>query len=332
MRVNSITKFLQWCAGGDAQLLIHATASDRIKMTSLGVLVFGSALLAFASVVYFFMSGVGEPWSMTWTSQAATSVLAASCWFLIVLNLCRVLITVTGYGDGTSRITAGELKNSPASLVLALVFSLSTGVPLAVALLIGHSNGISTVQMTLLNERNYLVDQQYSETLVDEYIGLLKLKQQAALPASGSGKSVKLVVDDTLLVKAQARTELLREKIARIKQENFDQVRLVAGFFSDAEKVWGTYPGFATIIVLICALIYVTPPLVKLIWVKGPYENLVELQNDKVLKENGVVVDGATICYLVAEEIFEYQLARQRNTRIAFAETLDRHLSRQSKR
>ena len=327
MNTNLISKFLQWCAGADKQLLVHATVTDHIKMTCIGGLIMLAGGLAFGGMLYFFATSMTESelWSVNWSFHWVVTILLSLCWFLIVFNLCRMIVIIMGYGDGTSKVTFSEFKSSLASFLVTIVFSICSGVPLAVGLLSTHVSGFSSVQMELFNSANDRVDQQYGVQLMEAYTNLAKAKQQVLSASPVVTKSVNLKIENDAIIGYQDKLDLIRNTISLLKQKNFDSASQVSGFFSDADKVWASYPGFATAIVLVCWLIFISPPLLKIMWVKGPYENLVIYHDKMVLNDHGISVDGEFERFLQAEKILKYHVERHTRERKAIDEKIARH-------
>ena len=109
--VSAFTRFLWFCAGADAQLLARCPNGDRVKFQGLGGVVLTVGILAFFSGSYAFYA-VFSPKDGTALQERATDVPSALLavffglvWALIIFNNDRFIVSSTGKGDGTERIT-----------------------------------------------------------------------------------------------------------------------------------------------------------------------------------------------------------------------------------
>lgn len=135
------TRLLWFCAGGDAQLLARCPNSDRVKFQGLGGVVLTVGVLAFFSGSYAFYT-VFSPKDATALGERVThmpSVAAAAffglVWSLIIFNIDRFIISSTGKGDGTDKITAGEFMNALPRLFMALIIGVCLSKPLEIKIL-----------------------------------------------------------------------------------------------------------------------------------------------------------------------------------------------------
>jgi len=139
--VSLPTRLLWFCAGGDAQLLARCPNSDRVKFQGLGGVVLTVGVLAFFSGSYAFYT-VFSPKDATALGERVThmpSVAAAAffglVWALIIFNIDRFIISSTGKGDGTDKITAGEFMNALPRLFMALIIGVCLSKPLEIKIL-----------------------------------------------------------------------------------------------------------------------------------------------------------------------------------------------------
>jgi hypothetical protein len=139
--VSFATRFLWFCAGGDAQLLLRCPNSDRVKFQGLGGVVLTVGILAFFSGSYAFYA-VFSPKDATalGASEAHLPSVAISAffglvWALIIFNIDRFIISSTGKGDGTEKITWNEFMNALPRLAMALIIGLCLSKPLEIRIL-----------------------------------------------------------------------------------------------------------------------------------------------------------------------------------------------------
>jgi len=139
--VSIFTRVLWYCAGADAQLLVRCPNSDRVKFQGLGGVVLTVGVLAFFSGSYAFYA-VFSPKDATalGASEAhlpsvAISVFFGLVWALIIFNIDRFIISSTGKGDGTEKITWNEFVNALPRLAMALIIGLCLSKPLEIRIL-----------------------------------------------------------------------------------------------------------------------------------------------------------------------------------------------------
>ncbi len=139
--VSWITRLLWYSAGADAQLLARCPQSDRVKYQGLGGVVLSVGFLAFFSGSYAFYA-VFSPKDTTVLGGSTMDPLTTSlsvffglCWALIIFNLDRFIVSSTGKGDGTDKITKTEFLNSLPRLMMALIIGLCLSKPLEIKIL-----------------------------------------------------------------------------------------------------------------------------------------------------------------------------------------------------
>jgi hypothetical protein len=139
--VSWFRRFLWYCAGADAQLLVRCPNSDRVKYEGLGGVVFSVGLLAFCSGSYAFYA-IFSPKEGTALAGAAThwlsvgfSVIFGLFWAGIIFNIDRFIVSSTGKGDGTEKITWSEFTNALPRLGMALIIGICLSKPLEIRIL-----------------------------------------------------------------------------------------------------------------------------------------------------------------------------------------------------
>lgn len=139
--VSFASRFLWWCAGADAQLLARCPYSDRVKFQGLGGVVLTVGVLAFFSGAYAFYT-VFSPKDATALGERVAHLpsmgIAAGfgvVWALIIFNIDRFIISSTGKGDGTDKITLQEFTNALPRFGMALIIGLCLSKPLEIKIL-----------------------------------------------------------------------------------------------------------------------------------------------------------------------------------------------------
>lgn len=139
--VSLFSRFLWWCAGADAQLLARCPYSDRVKFQGLGGVVLTVGVLAFFSGSYAFYTvfspkdatALGE--RVAHTPSMAIAAAFGVVWALIIFNIDRFIISSTGKGDGTDKITFQEFTNALPRFGMALIIGLCLSKPLEIKIL-----------------------------------------------------------------------------------------------------------------------------------------------------------------------------------------------------
>jgi hypothetical protein len=135
-----IRQFLWFCAGIDEQLIRRCPHSERVKAEGIGGVILATSVLAFLSGSYAFYTVFGPKISYALTpEQQATdpysvllSVVCGLAWALVIFNLDRFIVTSTGHGDGTEKITWEELKNGLPRIVMAVFIGICISAPLEI--------------------------------------------------------------------------------------------------------------------------------------------------------------------------------------------------------
>ncbi len=155
------TRLLWFCAGGDPQLLVRCPNSDRVKFQGLGGVVLTVGVLAFFSGSYAFYTVFSPKDAMALGERGvhAPSVVAAAffglVWALIIFNIDRFIISSTGKGDGTDKITWGEFVNALPRLAMALIIGVCLSKPLEIKILESEiTSALEKEQMEFLSQLN----------------------------------------------------------------------------------------------------------------------------------------------------------------------------------
>src|SRR5215510_5861710 len=167
-RAGFVTRLLWSCAGADASVLERCPHSDSVKFQGMGGVVLATAVLAFASGSYAFYT-VFEPKTGTALERQmhvptfVMSLVAGIVWGLVIFNLDRFIVSSTGKGDGTERITFGELMRAMPRLVMAVLLGVCISAPLEIRILKPEIDAqLELEQNGYLTELNNAADQQFA--------------------------------------------------------------------------------------------------------------------------------------------------------------------------
>jgi Domain of unknown function (DUF4407) len=134
------SRFLWFCAGADGGLLRRCPASDWVKYESIGGIVLATTVLAFVSATYAFYT-VFSPKNATALeatldpTTAVSAAVAGLLWALVIFNIDRFIVSSTGKGDGTEKITLNELFQSLPRLLMAGIIGVCISAPLEIRIL-----------------------------------------------------------------------------------------------------------------------------------------------------------------------------------------------------
>jgi hypothetical protein len=113
-------QFLWWCAGARIEFL-KQSPSDHPKYFGIGGTVMFTALMASFAGGYAFNTAF---------DNLLLSILFGAFWGALIFNLDRYIVSSTGKGDGTAKITWEEFWTALPRLVLAILIALVVSVPL----------------------------------------------------------------------------------------------------------------------------------------------------------------------------------------------------------
>ena len=138
--VSKFTKKMWWCAGADEQILMQSPMADRVKYAGIGGIVFCTGQLACVSGSYAFYTIFApkgdavsdDPINIGWS---LLSLAFGLVWGAIILNMDRFIVSSTGKGDGTDRITGNELLQALPRILIAIVLGFAISAPLEIRIL-----------------------------------------------------------------------------------------------------------------------------------------------------------------------------------------------------
>jgi hypothetical protein len=137
--VSKVTRFLWWCAGADEYFLSKSPMQDRVKYAGIGGIVLCTGLLACFSGGFAFYTIFGPKNNaiedtFSWGALIG-SIIFAIVWGLIILNLDRFIVSSTGKGDGTDKVTLKEFGQALPRIIIALILGFAISAPLEIKIL-----------------------------------------------------------------------------------------------------------------------------------------------------------------------------------------------------
>lgn len=141
-----LNRFLWWCAGANISIL-EKCPTDQSKYFGLGGTIFFTALMASFAGGYAFFSAF---------KTVPLSFLFGGFWGLLIFNLDRFIVSSTGKGDGTVKITKEEWMNALPRLVLAIIIGFVVAVPLELKVFEREIN--VEIQKMINEERHNIIE------------------------------------------------------------------------------------------------------------------------------------------------------------------------------
>lgn len=184
-KIRRLTKLMWWAAGADRKLLKQCSYSDHAKYFGLGGIVIATGLLAAISGGYAFytiFSPKDIQGALTSAIDFPTVFKAAAfgiIWGLIIFNLDRFVISSTGKGDGTEKITKDEFVNALPRIVMALILSIAIAAPLEIRIFQTEIDAeLFKIQKEKIQELNDITDARFAERIKDATESREKLEKE----------------------------------------------------------------------------------------------------------------------------------------------------------
>jgi hypothetical protein len=120
--------------------LKKSPTQDRVKYAGIGGIVFATGVLAMVSGWFAFHTAFGQK-SMAGNEETQSllfsiaNIVFAIAWGLMIFNLDRFIISSTGKGDGTDKITLGEFGQAIPRIIIAIILGFVISKPLEIKIL-----------------------------------------------------------------------------------------------------------------------------------------------------------------------------------------------------
>jgi hypothetical protein len=244
----------------------------------------------------------------------------------LIFNLDRFIVSSTGKGDGTDKITWAEFKQAIPRIIIALILGFSISKPLEILMLkseidvnLGikqqekraefdkltyskYKDQISSIDKDIEKfeiERNTLVDRQ--KEAENEYIDQMqgrsgqvgfgpRAKQLQDLAKNWENKIIEFDKKNKLQINSltDRREKKIQEQNYELSHTNIDRAKKLDGLLARIEisHEIGFWLGVA--ITLILLSIEMGPIFFKMMMTKGAYDYMVENNNHRMNMENGV--------------------------------------------
>jgi len=387
LEAGRFRRFLWFCAGADPQILEKCPHSDRVKEEGIGGIVLSTGILAFISSSYAFYSVFGPKVGYALEDGniqnpalwIVVSILCGLIWALVIFNIDRFIVTSTGHGDGTDKITWHEFIAGIPRLLMAVVIGLTMAAPLEIRVFKSEIDAELHALQEAETARNTAVAKERLETdqaRIDELISenkkkiesmqsenetamaeLRKRKDELAREINtGYGDRAKkrealLIKDETAFAASQQSSsrmkasitqevESLEKKRAQVQadydKKYQDEYRKAASLDGLGKRIQLAHELFllpSIFLSLLLIIIEITPVLIKMMLIRGPYDYLSDNQSRIAIAKSAIELSeysqhdgaGSTVNTRV-QEIFHQAdtiVANERNKLQAESELAD---------
>jgi hypothetical protein len=333
-KAGKIMQFLWKCAGGDKYLLERATYSDQIKYMCLGGIVFATGAMAGLAGGYAFYTIFSPKGSAVENvidfQTTILSIIFGLIWGLMIFNIDRFIVTSTGKGDGTEKITWDELKSAIPRIIMGAIIAITISKPIEIRMFQTEiNNKLYEKQLELQKEFEKKTTANFEERLkvVEDDLGQVGKQRQdlinriknseQAYTDNLMGKANGINAGNGPLSKAlKSQINALNNELKRFDQQNgvkiktadikrneilaekekalAKNVQVAQGLDGLLERIKLAHEvaGFwiTLFITLLFMAIELTPIFFKLMLNKTPYDYLSENRDDLIRSENGIEV------------------------------------------
>lgn len=325
-KAGSIMRFLWKAAGGDRYILERATYSDQIKYMCLGGIVFATGAMAglaggYAFYTIFSPKGSALEDSVDLTT-AFLSIIFGIIWGLMIFNIDRFIVTSTGKGDGTEKITWDEFKSAIPRIIMGAIIAITISKPIEIRMFQTEINiklkekqieqQTAYIEKTKKNfqielDRNSRDLTKYEQEIQDkiarhkflegQYIEearIITVGPRALALKAQMDKVDKEIQEDKQnaeylrLLKDKEGIETRLDEALGESQKTADSLNGLLERIKLAHEVAGFW--ITLFITLLFMAIELTPIFFKLMLNKTPYDYLSENRDDLIRAENGIEV------------------------------------------
>ena len=325
-KAGAIMRFLWKAAGGDRYILERATYSDQIKYMCLGGIVFATGAMAGLAGGYAFYTIFSPKGSALEDSihypTVALSFVFGIIWGLMIFNIDRFIVTSTGKGDGTEKITWEEFNSAIPRIIMGAIIAITISKPIEIRMFQTEINiklkekqieqQTAYIEKTKKNfqielDRNSKDLAKYEQEIQDKiarhkFLESQYIEEARIITVGPRALALKAQMDkvDEEIRKDKQNTEYLKlikdkEDIeTRLNNALKESQKTADGLDGLLERIKLAHEvaGFwiTLFITLLFLAIELTPIFFKLMLNKTPYDYLAENRDDLIRAENGIEV------------------------------------------
>ena len=248
-------RLLWYCAGADVKLLQLCPQSERVKKEGIGGIVLATGGLAFISGSYAFYT-VFSTGSLNSTDDlnifaVVQAIIFGIMWAFVIFNLDRFIVSSVSHGDGTSKVTWGEIFQSSPRIFMAVMIGLCLSKPLEIRVMKSEINIAvaeaqrkhrETAEKTAMNEyleehnniqakiveqkkitEQFIVDKDKKEAAISAQVNSVNREREGGVTGPGTGKAYQAAV--ILLEQLRADLAEHRRRYDEVKPSIDKQIR-----------------------------------------------------------------------------------------------------------
>jgi hypothetical protein len=336
-KAGKFTRFLWDCAGGDRFLLERATYSDQVKYMCLGGIVLATGVMASLAGGYAFYT-IFAPKSAEVLDKMKTagntlevptdpltvllSVIFGIIWGLIIFNIDRFIVTSTGKGDGTEKITRSELVGALPRIFMGAIIAITISKPVEIRMFKSEIDvELQNAQMEKEKEFRDKVDAEFNIEIgnvqkeINKYDSGIQDKinrhkelekqyiEEARIVTVGPRAiAIKAQMDAVAkeIENAQSAPEyqnLLAEK-TKLEEERKTKLKnsykVASGLDGLVERIKLSHKVAGNTITFFITLLFLaielTPVFFKLMLIKSPYDYIKDNNDDLIKTHHGIEV------------------------------------------
>ena len=325
-KAGAVMRFLWKAAGGDRYILERATYSDQIKYMCLGGIVFATGAMAGLAGGYAFYTIFSPKGSALEDSihypTVALSFVFGIIWGLMIFNIDRFIVTSTGKGDGTEKITWDELKSAIPRIIMGAIIAITISKPIEIRMFQTEINiklkekqieqQTAYIEKTKKNfqielDRNSKDLAKYEQEIQDKiarhkFLELQYIEEARIITVGPRALALKAQMDKVdeeirndkqnseylKLIKDKEDIETRLNNALKESQKTADGLDGLLERIKLAHEVAGFW--ITLFITLLFLAIELTPIFFKLMLNKTPYDYLAENRDDLIRAENGIEV------------------------------------------
>ena len=332
---SAVMRFLWSAAGGDRYFLERGTYSDQIKYMCLGGIIFATGAMAGLAGGYAFYTIFSPKGSVLDNNSVdlATvilSIIFGFIWGLMIFNIDRFIVTSTGKGDGTEKITGDELKSAIPRIIMGAIIAITISKPIEIRMFKTEiDNELYKKQQKLITEFEKTTNANFEDRLevVEEELGNVATQKKDLIERiktaerdmqdnlmgrvdgiePGNGKLTQAIqsqINDlneeltrfNIINKAKIdKADTNRQKLLSEKDlvlENNEKVAQGLDGLLERIKLAHKVAGFwiSLFITLLFMVIELTPIFFKLMLTKTPYDFLTENREALIKANDGIEV------------------------------------------
>lgn len=321
-----VMKQLWKAAGGDRYILERATYSDQIKYMCLGGIVFATGAMAGLAGGYAFYTIFSPKGSalenVIHYPTVALSIVFGIVWGLMIFNIDRFIVTSTGKGDGTEKITRDEFKSAIPRIIMGAIIAITISKPIEIRMFQTEIN-IKLKEKQIEQQTAYIekTKKNFQIELDRNSKDLAKYEQEIQDKIARHKFLESQYIEEARIVTVGPRALALKAQMDKVDEEirndkqNTEYLKLIKdkedietrlnNALKESQKTADGLDGLleriklahevagfwiTLFITLLFMAIELTPIFFKLMLNKTPYDYLAENRDDLIRAESGIEV------------------------------------------